>query len=404
MTRKILQRSRKVLTDTNANVKTLAKHVNKLDKQLGFLGNSAVQQVLPYVNAAAYAIDAFDSLMPSFGVSTPQLTNGVSAGVSQTMQIRRKAPKITGSKGSVRITHKELIGDVTMVSTLATSQTGSNGTSFYYLSPTNSNLFPWLSDIAGNYDYFRFNRVRIVYVPLCATSTTGRVMLAYDPDGTDGIPYNRSSLSSYKCSVDSSAWGVSSLDCDLANNQPWFQTNAVSNTAAYSTSTQGQVFWSTWAGAGTSTVGEWYVLYDVTLKDPQPNTMDLWRSVGSAGSATTNFSLDSAAYYLTSDATTIRVGFAAAGSYLIQFFAASTALTATVGFNSSGAITIVPSGNKTGDGAQVSASCIVVVTGTGYSTSANNVVAPAYAQLGSLTALGAWTVLVSKVPSPSSYP
>lgn len=404
MTRKILQRSRKVLTDTNANVKTLAKHVNKLDKQLGFLGNSAVQQVLPYVNAAAYAIDAFDSLMPSFGVSTPQLTNGVSAGVSQTMQIRRKAPKITGSKGSVRITHKELIGDVTMVSTLATSQTGSNGTSFYYLSPTNSNLFPWLSDIAGNYDYFRFNRVRIVYVPLCATSTTGRVMLAYDPDGTDGIPYNRSSLSSYKCSVDSSAWGVSSLDCDLANNQPWFQTNAVSNTAAYSTSTQGQVFWSTWAGAGTSTVGEWYVLYDVTLKDPQPNTMDLWRSVGSAGSATTNFSLDSAAYYLTSDATTIRVGFAAAGSYLIQFFAASTALTATVGFNSSGAITIVPSGNKTGDGAQVSASCVVVVTGTGYSTSANNVVAPAYAQLGSLTALGAWTVLVSKVPSPSSYP
>lgn len=389
----------------NGRAKKVASELNKLDKLTGgmVLGNPVSSAIVPYMNYGARALDYFDSLMGIDDVTHPQISGGQVAGVSQSMPVRRRAPRITGSRGNITITHKELVGEVSILnSVIGTSPTYANGRSAYTASPTNSALFPWLSSIASNYDYFRFNRLRFVYVPLCATSQTGRVMLAFDPDGTDSVPYDRSALSSYKCSVDSSAWGISKLDAELATNQPWYQTNDISATSSYSTSSQGQFLWATWGGVA-ATIGEVYVLYDVTLKDPQPSVLDIFTANGTGNTLTTQFANFAPCNWFVDLATDVKVVFLAGGSYRVLWYAATTAATAAISITSGGQITVLASG-KVSDGTNAQAYAIVNVTGSGAFTSPGLTASYAYVQCQGLAALGAWTVNVERITLPQSYP
>jgi hypothetical protein len=53
------------------------------------------------------------------------------------------------------------------------------------LNPSNSNLFPWLSKIAPQFDMFLFRRCSVIYIPSCATTTPGSLTMAFDYDPTD---------------------------------------------------------------------------------------------------------------------------------------------------------------------------------------------------------------------------
>lgn len=387
--------------------KQVAKQVNKADQLSNglILRNPYAGSIVPVLNYGNKALDYFDTLFGTDPVTHPQITSGSVAGVSQSMVVRRAAPKFTGSRGNITITHKELVSEVAMLASgaLGTSPTYPTGQSAYTLSPLNATLFPWLSQIAANYDYFKFNRVRLVYVPLCSTATSGRVMLGFDPDGTDAIPYDRSGLSSYKCSVDASAWGVTKLDCALPTNQPWYQTNEVTYDASYSTSSQGQCFWSTWGGAA-GTVGELYVLYEVVLKDPQPPRQTAFRANGVAGAVTNQFTAYAPAAWVADAATTIKLLFQATGTYRINFFGASTAGAATLALTYGGNISM-PFSGKIGDGTNFSVYAIVNVTSAGIYTAPGAATGSyAYAQLASITALGAWQVTIEKIALPTIYP
>jgi hypothetical protein len=397
--------ARKALSKTNATIKRTAKTLNKIDRQLGglVLANPISKAVVPYANALATAVDYFDELMPTSGISHPQITNGSVAGISQTMTVKRNKPRITGSRGSIRIVHKELVGEVlTAIGGMSTSALKSNGESIYHLSPTNTHLFPWLSRIARNYDYFRFDRVRFVYVPLCSTSVAGRIMLGYDPDAADAVPADRSALSSYSCSVDSSAWGVSKLDAKLPNNQPWYQTNDITASSMYSTSAMGQVFWGSWGAGQDETVGELYVMYEVVLKDPQPNENSSYRATGNGSSVTKDFPAAAPATVV-STSNSIVLSMFATGTFNIIFHAAASQDTADINISTSGGITSDTTFVKVGDGVE-SMGCVQVnVTNVGYSFN-GALTDAAQVTFGSLSALGNYEVTIMRDERTSAFP
>jgi len=388
----------------NTKRKRIAAQVNKLDRQLGglVLQNPLSQAVVPYLNAAGAVMDVFDDIM---GVETHPQANGAQvAGVANGMVIRRSNPKFMTSRGTIRIQHKELVGQVSILGSgaVATSvSTFPSGRSAYFVSPTNQNLFPWLSSIAGNYDYFRFKRLRLVYVPTCSTSTAGRVMLGYDPDGIDAIPFERSSLAAYGCSVESSTWGITKLDCSLKTGLDWYNTDDAASTALLPTTTQGQVFWSTWAGNSSLDVGEWYVLYDVELKDPTPNISQLYTAAGSGGAVTAGFSNNSPVSYVPDAATTVKVLFTGTGTYLINLIAASTAVGAEA---SGGQITIIGTTQKANNGTLTVVTAAVRISGNGFSVSPGITSSPTFWQINGMTGLAGWELHITRIPPINTYP
>jgi hypothetical protein len=365
---------------------------NKATKGMLF-NNPLVQTIVPYANMAVAALGLADELMDNVfanSVTHPQ-GGGSGAVVSYNVPVQRRAPKFRNVKGNITIVHKELIGTVVSNTVTAVSPVLSDGTSMYQVNASNQSLFPWLSTIAANYDYFRFNRLTLVYVPVCSTTTQGRVMLAYDPDGSDPIIVDRSALSAYQNSSEGSAWGVQKLDCKLSHLTPWYNTSSSSN-ALPGLGSQGQVLNATWSGTDTNVCGEWYVLYDVTLKDPQPSTINVTRAQGiGAGSVTYKPEYNRMATIM-STATSISVLFYGTGSYMVTIFADSTACgTQSV----SGPCSL--SGYNRAAGA---AGCTVVgfvnVTGGGYSTTGISVTGGSVYTVDTLTALGKWNVIITK--------
>jgi hypothetical protein len=118
-------------------------------------------------------------------------------------------------------------------------------------------------------------------------------MLGYDPDSTDVIPADRAALSSYACSTESSPWSINTLDCKLSDTAKWYYNDVLSTGSSTNYAgaliDQGQVFAATWGGPDFNTVGEIYVLYDVELKDPQPNAGNLAQSYGNAATVALSF-------------------------------------------------------------------------------------------------------------------
>lgn len=333
-------------------------------------------------------------------VTHPQITMGQMAGVANSVNVARSKPRMVASSGNVRIAHRELVGVIHSENgALTTSPVDGYQRSLLTMSPTNNVLFPWLSTIAEQYDYFKFNRVRLEYVPLCATSQTGRVMLAYEPDAKDEVSRSRVGLSSYFNSVDGSAWGVLSLDLKLINNVPWYSCQGPSFEPT-NTNTQGAALWATWAGS-TADIGELYITYDVSLKDPQPKNTDVLQATGTAAVVSTIPSSGLVGFSAT--ANSITVTFKAPGTYVVALEATATAVGNPV---MNGGVKLGQSYVASGATSAVQA-LVVADGGTSYSTAYASNTLSSYLVCGTLTGLAAWRVTVIPIgtcPYVPAYP
>lgn len=317
-------------TTKNALVKA-GRYVNAADKALnGALSqNTYGRAAMKASNMAVRGLTAFDSLMSTFGpqgIDHPGITNGSVAGVSNQLRVRQSKPKLTSGQGVVRITHKELIGDVTNVAGLQTSLFFStSGASIFQVNPQCGSTFNWLSTIANCYDMYRFRRARLVYVPLCSTATAGRILLGYDPDSTDSVPQDRQSLANTHCATEGSVWGTQYLDLELSDTNKWYYANQVDvNNGGDAYLDQGQVFWAVWSGAAGGAIGEVYIMYDIELKNPQAPSGGISAANGIAAVTTTQFP-SNVPYQVRSTATAIEFTFYTTGQYAVYGTAASTA-------------------------------------------------------------------------------
>jgi hypothetical protein len=72
-------------------------------------------------------------------------------------------------------------------------------------------LFPWLHNVAVNFEKYRFRRLRFRYVPAVSTITSGTVALAVDPDASDDLPTSIPAMLSFQNACAVNTW----MGCDI---------------------------------------------------------------------------------------------------------------------------------------------------------------------------------------------
>lgn len=144
-------------------------------------------------------------------------------------------------------------------------------------------MFVFLSDIAKNFEQYRFNRLSFEFMPISATSSKGSVMFSPNFDASDPRPVTERQALNNVYGVSSVSWRR--LICDLPSkqlnataNRHYVRTCAVAGdlktydvcTMAICTNDQ----------ADTDSIGKIFVHYDVELylpqTDPSPSTTPLY--------------------------------------------------------------------------------------------------------------------------------
>lgn len=89
---------------------------------------------------------------------------------------RKPAPQRGMRIKTVRVPHREKLCDVF---------SGPWHAAYYQLNPAMIATFPWLSQLAENFDQFRIVQLSVEYIPSCPVTTAGRIIMAYEYDVKD---------------------------------------------------------------------------------------------------------------------------------------------------------------------------------------------------------------------------
>jgi len=56
------------------------------------------------------------------------------------------------------------------------------------VNPGNGEVFAWLSDLAGLFDTYQFEKLEFIYNPAVGTDQDGKMLMTFDPDILDDAP------------------------------------------------------------------------------------------------------------------------------------------------------------------------------------------------------------------------
>lgn len=166
------------------------------------------------------------------------------------------------SGNNLRVRRREYVGDIL----------GSVGfeTTSYVLSPSALSTFPWLSGLTDNYECFKFHDIHFEYVPSCASTTAGLVMMAVDYDDNDAAPPLQQQMLQYSGAVSGPPWAPFDMCAQRENlsvyNKYFIDTG---NSSDGRLATVGNLFIGTSGFASTDVAGQLYITYDVDLITPQ---------------------------------------------------------------------------------------------------------------------------------------
>lgn len=192
------------------------------------------------------------------------------APVAQSRLMKTAVPSVSGSPysgdGSVRIRHREYIGDVSSSIAFANSQ--------FSVNPGLAATFPWLSVIAANYESYLFTSLSFEYETQVSTATSGTLMLAIDFDAADAAPVSKVQLMSYHNAVRSPLWSECQYRGDVQDlhkfgMKRYVRTAALAANLDIKTYDVGTLNVATQGAIGATPAGELYVVYDITLNTPQ---------------------------------------------------------------------------------------------------------------------------------------
>lgn len=248
----------------------------------------------------------------------------IAAPVAITRVVRGSRPKFIRSKGAVTISHRELVGQFNNSAGLVVN--GTVGGSIYKLNPSNSLLFPWLQSIASNFDQYKFDNVRLQFVPMCSTTETGRVALFFDKDSQDPVPADRVELANMAHLRETAPWAESTLNIPTDAIKRFTNDNT---TADQKLVDLGQIGLATYGGSGTNPVGDMFIHYTVTFYEPQPSAgvMETEQTgVGASGAGPDLISTGG-------DAISTVIGFKSPGTYIMTVEQRNTTVTGPVATN-----------------------------------------------------------------------
>jgi hypothetical protein len=171
------------------------------------------------------------------------------------------------SNGNIVFSHSEYFADLQGSDLFKVRQLS--------LNPGNSDIFPYLSNIAASFEYYRFKHLRLRYEPSCSTATPGSVMLCIDYDAADGVPLGKAGFMMNQNATRTSCWTSCVMDLVAAANGAQIKRFVLNDVPPLGTDIKtynlGNLFIAT-IGAPTTIIGELYVDYEVELSVPQGAT------------------------------------------------------------------------------------------------------------------------------------
>lgn len=230
---------------------------------LGKVGGAALRGVigLPFETSGGTAVATPAAIGP-VQVSAPQ-ANGY-------LRTTKAAKFSNGRNGSCSITHREYITDIVPV-------TETNANVFQLLvnqniTPSNPEMFAWLSTIASRFESYRFRSLRFLYEPQCSTTTPGTVNMVVDYDALDDPPTSKLQMMAYKGAVRSPPWFCSNFTSDpsdFKSAQYYIRNSAQIGGGDARLYDLGRLYVA-YEGPAASSVaaGELYVEYTVDLMTP----------------------------------------------------------------------------------------------------------------------------------------
>jgi hypothetical protein len=198
----------------------------------------------------------------------PTLGRTKSVPVATTRQVVIQKPKISSTPdGVIVFKHTEYVADL-------------NGSADFdsrtlALNPGNEDVFPYLSNIAVSFEYYKFRKLRLRYEPSCSTSTSGVVMLCIDYDASDSAPLGKTSFMMNQNATRCSSWSRSTMDLVAKANGAQVKRFVLNDLPPPNTDVKmynlGNLFIATQGSTGVP-IGEIYVDYEVELSVPQGAT------------------------------------------------------------------------------------------------------------------------------------
>lgn len=176
--------------------------------------------------------------------------------------VESRGPSQVGlANGSVRISNSEFVTDLS---------TGGSILS-WDMNPNSGSLFTWLSRVAIGYELFRFTKITFRYTPICASTTTGVVVMAPDYDASDAAPTTKQAMSAYSGSVRGNVWNK--LSCDVKPPKGWYYVgNSSGNINPTNTDIKfydmAKFYLGLFNATGTTAVGELVVDYVCEFSKP----------------------------------------------------------------------------------------------------------------------------------------
>jgi hypothetical protein len=278
--------------------------------------------------------------------------------------------------GDCHIVHREYVAEVlAQASSPSTYQV-----SQFPINPGQSQLFQWLSNIAQNFESYRFRKLRFCYETEAPSSLGGSLILAIDYDASDAAPLSKQQMLAYRGSVRSAPWTEcehSSIGEDLNKQKSYYVRPGVQPAGTDIKMYDVGNLWVATQGVttGGATCGELYVEYDVLLmtpvyeQDPSSDTITMtaattatpltggihlgqYISSFTAAGVVTLQGLDVGAEYFVTLQSTGSVSFTCTFTTLVGFNAKSAQLNVDnvaagatfIATNSVGNFTVVPAG------------------------------------------------------------
>lgn len=200
-------------------------------------------------------------------------------------QVRTAAPRFVEKKGKIIVCHAELIGTLTGTEAFTTRT--------YSLNAGLASVFLWLSNVALNYESYRFRKLHIKFLPATSSTTNGSVYLSVDYDAEDPAPYSEQQIANYSDTVSNVPWKPMTYKCrasDLSKRKSYFtrsDTQAVpSDLGLYDT---GNLIIATVGNTGAPTLGKIWLDYEVELMTPDFVITGAGRSIAGKFAASDNF-------------------------------------------------------------------------------------------------------------------
>lgn len=168
---------------------------------------------------------------------------------------------------------------------------------FLPLNPGLAGTFPWLSNIANNFEQYRVHKMRFCYLTRTGTNVPGSVMIAPDYDAADAQPVSEQILSNYAELVEDAPW--KDLCCNLkpagmhALGPKKFVRNGLIPGQDLKTTDVGSIIVATVDGTAVNW-GKLWVEYDIEFFEPQLNPQGSGLGSTAQGTAGTAASVISA--------------------------------------------------------------------------------------------------------------